>query len=336
MSAHNRPSTEIDLTDDAALLATVAARAPSLHNSQPWLLHVAGRVVELRADPTRRLWVTDPDGRQQHLSLGAALFALRLGLAALRYDHVVELLPEPADPDLVARLAVTGRRDPSPDETVLFAELDRRRTVRTAFTGAAVPVPLQVALTHHAVLAGADLRWVDAAGERAGVGALVAAAERQQQADPAYRAELAAWTGPEVLQAGAGVPPGAFGADPVVGYAAPFPPRDFAGGRHRDPARPLDPLEDRPTVVALTTPTDRPRDWLAGGQALLRVLLVAGAAGLAGSQLNQPLELPALRQQLRDELRLPGWPQVLLRLGRPIGPIPPPTPRREPVEILID
>ena len=42
--------------------------------------------------------------------------------------------------------------------------------------------------------AGAGLRWVEGPGERIGVAALVAAAERLQQRDPAYLAELDRWT----------------------------------------------------------------------------------------------------------------------------------------------
>jgi hypothetical protein len=327
--------TDSGLADEAALLATVAARAPSLHNSQPWRLRVTGRVVELRADPARHLPVADPGRRQLHLSLGAALFALRLGLAGLDHDHDVQILPDPADPDLVARLVVTGRRPPTPAELDLLTGLDLRQTVRTAFTDRVVPVWLQVALTDHAAAEGAVLRWVTAPGERRGVGALVALAERQQQADPAFRAELAAWTDPETLAGGAGIPAAAFGADALVGHAAPFPLRDFAGGARTRVDRPTRPLESEPTVVALSTGTDRPRDWLAGGQALLRVLLAASATGLAGSQLNQPIEVPALRQQLRDELRLTGWPQVLLRLGYPNGPVPPQAPRRPVPDVLI-
>jgi hypothetical protein len=67
----------------------------------------------------------------------------------------------------------------------------------------------------------------------------------------------------------------------------------------------------------------------------MRVLLAAAADWYVASYLNQPLELPGLRQQLRDELRLDGWPQMILRLGRPAGPLPPPTPRRPASDLLL-
>src|SRR6266536_1924777 len=89
-----------------------------------------------------------------------------------------------------------------------------------------------------------------------------------------------------------------------------------------------------PAVVALTTPGDGPADWLRAGQALHRLLLVASAAGVCSSYLNQPLEIDRLRTQVREELRLDGHPQLILRLGRPAGPPHALTPRRPLTEML--
>jgi hypothetical protein len=66
----------------------------------------------------------------------------------------------------------------------------------------------------------------------------------------------------------------------------------------------------KPLVAVLATATDSADDWLRGGQALMRVLLAAAGDGYVASYLNQPIEVPGLRQQLRDELRLadrPSW-----------------------------
>ncbi len=180
---------------------------------------------------------------------------------------------------------------------------------------------------------GAGLRWVAAPGERVGVSALVTAAERLQQRDSAYLAELDRWT--TAAHADEGVPPHAFGVSAAAGHAAEFPHRDSAGGTRTIPPRPATPLEPHPVVTVLHTPTDWPDDWLRGGQALMWLLLTAAADGYVASYLNQPLELPGLRQQLRDELRLAGWPQLILRLGRAAGPVPPQAPRRPAGELLI-
>ena len=324
-----------DLRPRAEALAAVAGAAPSLHNAQPWRFRVGHDHIDVLLDRTRLLPVVDPKTRQAHLGLGTAVFLLRLALSTM--DRAVEVVPWPdsGQPDLVVRLVAGGRHAATDEDRRLLAALPARRTVRTPFTDATVPVGLQVAWRDLTEAEGADLRWVAAPGERVGVSALVTAAERLQQRDPAYLAELDRWTAAAHLDEGAGVPPEAFGVSAAVGHAAEFPLRDFAGGTRTIPPRPVGPLEQHPVVTVLHTPADRTDDWLCAGQALMRLLLAAAAEGYAASYLNQPLELPGLRQQLRDELRLSGWPQLILRLGRPAGPLPPPTPRRPAGELLI-
>jgi hypothetical protein len=230
---------------------------------------------------------------------------------------------------------VVGEREATDEELRLAAAVPRRRTVRTPFREGEVPLPLRVAWREHAEAEGGVLRWVERIGERSGVARLVAEADRQQQHEPAYLEELRRWTAPEGVAEGVGVPTSTFGVTPEGGHAAEFTLRDFGAGRPSDEQRHAGPLEERPLVAVLATGADSAADWLRGGQALMRVLLAAADDGYVASYLNQPIEVPRLRQQLRDELRLAGRPQLVMRLGRPSRPLPPPTPRRPPAELLL-
>src|SRR6188472_3350295 len=84
------------------LIAT-AARAPSVHNTQPWRFKVSRYTIELYADPRRKLRV-DPLGREMLISRGAAVFGLRLAVRSLGYLPQVELLPDPDRLRLLARM----------------------------------------------------------------------------------------------------------------------------------------------------------------------------------------------------------------------------------------
>ena len=92
--------------------------------------------------------------------------------------------------------------------------------------------------------------------------------------------------------------------------------------------------EPAPALLAICTPSDHRADWLRAGQALHHALLAASAAGVAGSFVTELIEVPLLRRQLRSKVDLPGCPQVLLGLGRPQEPLPPPSPRRSVAEVL--
>jgi hypothetical protein len=88
-------------------------------------------------------------------------------------------------------------------------------------------------------------------------------------------------------------------------------------------------------VLAICTPNDHRADWMRAGQALHHALLAASAAGMAGSFLSSVIEVPLLRRQLRRDADLPGCPQVLLGLGRPREPLPPPSPRRPVADVVL-
>ena len=71
---------------------TLACRAPSLHNSQPWRW-IADGALHLFADRTRLVPATDSSGREMILSCGAVLDHLRVAIAAAGWDTTVDRFP---------------------------------------------------------------------------------------------------------------------------------------------------------------------------------------------------------------------------------------------------
>ena len=84
-----------DLAERAGYLVEVAARAPSVHNTQPWRFTVTGQAIELYADASRQL-MEDLAGREMIISCGAALFGLRLAVRSLGYGPRSTCSPNPA------------------------------------------------------------------------------------------------------------------------------------------------------------------------------------------------------------------------------------------------
>ena len=89
--------------DQVEYLISTAARAPSVHNTQPWRFKVGRYTIELYADLRRKLRV-DPLGREMLISCGAAVFGLRLAVRSLGYLPQVDLLPDPTRLRLLARV----------------------------------------------------------------------------------------------------------------------------------------------------------------------------------------------------------------------------------------
>src|SRR5258707_4180622 len=96
-----RSAAELALTHgDMAFLVATAARAPSVHNTQPWKFRVRRNAVELLADPSRKLHRIDPVGRELMISCGGALFGLRLGPRKVRFLATAPFPPGTVQPRL--------------------------------------------------------------------------------------------------------------------------------------------------------------------------------------------------------------------------------------------
>ena len=338
------PRRPVDLRQHAEEIAQAGARAPSHHNAQPWAFRVLPGAVEIHADRSRRLPVADPEDRQLFLGVGAAVYGVRLALAVLGLRPVVRLTRDDARPDLAATVMASGQADPAqPAEPADAAdsaearrhrELGRRQTVRGPFTDEPLPSALRAELASEVDKEGAALYWAVAEESRRVLAALIAAADREQRADLDLRAELVRSVGPAAERRQAGIPLASLGrAAAPTGTEVGFQMRDFSAG-DPDLGAPTHRAEAHPGIAVLHTNADERADWLRGGQAMHRLLLAASAAGYQASFLNQPLEVPRIREELRRALGLPGHPQVVLRLGRPRDPLPPPTPRLPVSDVL--
>ena len=126
------------LAGHARLLITAAARAPSVHNTQPWRFRVSPDTVELWTDPRRKLRA-DPSGREMLISCGAALFGLRLAVRSLGYQPVVDLLPDPGRFRLLARVSLGAAKPMTVAEREMVRALPHRHTHRGAFGSGRLP-----------------------------------------------------------------------------------------------------------------------------------------------------------------------------------------------------
>jgi hypothetical protein len=183
--------------DTAQILHHAAQRAllaPSVHNTQPWTFVVHDRSLEIHADAGRQLTVLDPRGRQLAISCGCALFNAQVAVAAAGYEAVVERLPDPDRPALIARVRV-GRENRALRIAGLDPSIDERRTNRRAYEESEpVPETLIHELMSAAGAEGAHLVPVRSPAHRIIVAELTELAERIEQTDPRYLDELRAWT----------------------------------------------------------------------------------------------------------------------------------------------
>jgi nitroreductase len=330
-----RKAEELTTSDALSTCLRAAAAAPSIHNTQPWLFHVTGAAdddlrgarIDVRVDRRRQLGVLDPDGREMFVSVGAALFNLRVALAAAGYGTTVHRTPK-AEPDVAARVLVGDAEEPSGAALALNAAIPRRHTNRRPFADRQVPYGTMEELRGAATAEHASL--LDVGPElRDAVLGLTRSAEQRMRQDPAYLRELAAWTNPSSVGRADGMPRHVLG--PRVKNAA-LPLRDLGLGLGLPTS--IVEFEADPALVLLYTPDDTVTDWLRAGEALQRIWLTATVRDLAVTPMSQLTEISALRALLSDTgTRYVA--QMVLRIGYPLSPALP-TPRRPLTELLGD
>ncbi|MBX6381894.1 MAG: nitroreductase family protein [Microbispora sp.] len=300
----------------AARAAVEAALwAPSIHNTQPWAFGVSGDEISLRADPDRKLRISDPSGRQMTISCGAALFNVRITLQALGYEPHVRRIPDPERPLLLATVRVRPGREPGEHTRLLHAEIERRRTHRSGFTALPVPDRLVDALVAEAAAEDGHLMPVGSEAAARVLAALTGAAQDVQSQDRAFVLELLRWARPPGSSRRDGVPEAGYPADLRRMYPQHFAQRDYARGHEWGTASDARVSTSTGLVALLTTAGDRREDWLRAGEALQRMLLFASAYGLSAAFHTQALEMPELREFIRRHLCSGEPPQMLMRLG---------------------
>ena len=117
---------------------TLATRAPSVPNSQPWHWIIGPRSLHLYADPSRHLSHTDPDRRDLILSCGAVLHHCAVALAAAGWHARIRRLPDSGDPDRLADIEV-NRQPPDELDVMLATAIPGRRTDRRHYGSWPVP-----------------------------------------------------------------------------------------------------------------------------------------------------------------------------------------------------
>ena len=311
-------------------LVRVATLAANGHNAQPWTFRLGDNRIDILPDFTRRTEVVDPDDHHLYVSLGCAAENLVIATGA----H-----GRPADASIESNretsIEITLQTGP-PTDDALYRAIPIRQSTRSVYDGRPV--------------SGADLALLKAAAQQDGVSVLIFTEPSQREAilefvvegntaqmdDPDFVAELRDWlrfspthaveTGDGLFSVCTGNPamPEAIGN--LVFEA--FFTKDGENDKYRDHIR-----SSAGVAVFIGDGAD-PAHWINVGRSFERFALQATALGIRNAHVNQPIEVPAIRDEFARWLGMPdARPDLVVRFGR--APTLPMSLRR-PVEAVID
>ena len=298
---------------DSLCMVACATKAPSGHNTQPWLFEIREGEITIRPNLEKRLPVVDADDRELFISLGCA--AENLCIAASKLHYLSELAV--ADD---GSIAIRLKRSETLVADPLFDHIDQRQTNRSIYSGKEIPEDI---LSHilqdfenyqsHHIHA-----WPRTSKTFGMLAQYVADGNTVQMNDAAFKAELLSWirfnrshaerTGDGLSYAALEAPSlPAWISRPIVRAMLNSKKQNTSDGQK---------IRSSSHLVLLTSQENTQPAWIETGRILQRLLLHLTRAGLAHAYLNQPCEVPALNHKLRAELLGNAeFAQILLRIG---------------------
>lgn len=310
---------------DLLRYATLAANG---HNTQPWRFAVTDGGVRLHPDLLRRTPVVDPDDHHLFASLGCAAENLAIAARARGLGGVVAA--EAPEAGLAVDLS-PGAAEAQP----LLDAIPLRQSTRGLYDGSSLDKGEVARLVDAAAAHGVEALVIEERPKVEAVLALVLEGNGLQIADPDFVRELKAWirfNPAQAARSGDGLFTGASGNPSLPGWLGPrlF---DLVFTAEAENEKYAAQVRSSAALVVLVAPENAPRGWVAAGRACQRLMLQATVDGLKCAFLNQAVEVPAMRAELRSLLGLgERRPNLVLRLGR--GPAMPRSLRRPVAEVL--
>jgi hypothetical protein len=326
-----RHSDSTDLPPSSVLreLVRYATLAANSHNTQPWQFRLSDRTILVLPDPRRRLPTVDPDDHHMFASLGCAVENIVQAARAFGLRAVPSYDP--------GACGIRVDLDAAPlERTDLFDAIIHRQSTRADYDGRSVPPE--------------HLRLLEAAGHGDGVRMLLFA-ERQQREeilsylvagndaqidDVKFMEELVSWirfSYDDALSTRDGLFSKCSGNPVMPGWIGRLIfsqvfRKDAQNSKYESQ------LRNSSGVAVFVSDKNEPAYWAEAGRCCQRFALQATALQLRHAFINQPVEVPAVREQFATYLGIGGRrADLVMRFG--YGPELPKSLRRPAERVIL-
>lgn len=297
---------------DFLFMVEYAIKAPSGHNTQPWLFRINENSIEIHPNFDRALPVVDFDNRELFISLGCALENLCITALEKGYDYDVEL----------TKTGIITVYLSSPDTSgynSLFQQIPLRQTNRSIYNGKQIPEENIAELREVINDENINIRFYKhGTPEFDAIRNYIEQGNRIQMQDKAFKKELKEWMrfnrkhsektndGLSYLVFGAPNLP-RFISKSIIGQAV----NEWLQVKEDNKK-----IASASHLVLFTTQNDNIPEWIDLGRNLQRFLLKSTELNIIHSYFNQPNEVRELSVKMAESLGLAGeYPTILLRMG---------------------
>lgn len=264
---------------------------------RPWQFRLADQQVELSAAPNPSSAAADSDDREMMIRCGAALFHFKLALKRYGCLGRVELFPDLAEATLVARIHCGVSSPAAVQDVALFDAMARKRNKSTSWSEPPISESVLEAIQSAAT---GEKAWLEFSQCDASRDRLVTLAESNAKvpAVAGYRlaqtepSRVAQWTRPLLTFV--------VGAGDAKKYTV-------EPGQKR--------ASEMAALAVIKTKTDDKHGWLATGEAMARVRLLARTSEISSQVFDQGFQNRRLREVLRMTIGRKGFVQAIMGFG---------------------
>lgn len=299
--------------DDILFILEQTVKAPSGHNTQPWLFRIEENRIRICPDLNKCLPVVDSGNRELFISMGCA--AENLFWAAMKCGyHTVFDIQEEGEISVI----LSSEEESDRSDIDLFNQISIRQTNRRIYSGSKVPASVIRELESIVVNEEADIYLYSNGSEQFHLlENYIIRGNSQQLQDRLFKNELKQWmryNRRHDQRTKDGLSYSVFGAPNLPRFISESimsiclnPNIQNRSDRKK--------IESSSHFALFTIPEDDVAHQIVLGRILQRFLLSTARLGIACAFMNQPCEITGLSGQLRQKLNLSGHPAILLRIG---------------------
>ncbi|MDG6243925.1 MAG: hypothetical protein QCH31_05980 [Methanolobus sp.] len=299
---------------DMQQLIHYATMAPSGHNTQAWIFRIKQEdMIRICPDLTRSLHVVDPQDRELYISIGCALENLVIAAAHQGYEASPAPLSGNGSVDVLLKPVSYKAIN-----KVLFDAIPERQSTRSRYDGSPIPKAELQKLSSFPLEEGVRAIIVTEPEKIERIIGLVRDGNNIQMNNPAFMQELISWirfNRKEVDMYRDGLSFEATGSPHVPRTVGKLFVKLFLNARTQS-KKDENNIRSSSALLAVVSENNDIDSWIRTGRSFERLALYATSLGIKNAHINQPCEVPELKDRLQELLSLGSrHPQLLLRLG---------------------
>lgn len=296
--------------EDLLFMVERATKAPSGHNTQPWLFKINIDSIEVHPNFAKSLPIVDPHNRELFISLGCAIENLRIAATVRGYNSTISI----AD-NGVTTIGFSENETCS----ALFEQIVRRQTNRRVYNGLSINDSTIQELCSIFSEEGVYLHcYKKGSAEFNAISDAIRKGNMIQMSDSSFIKELKSWmryNKSEATKSCDGLSYAVFGAPNLPRWISKSIIASVLNGKSQNRSDEKK-IRSSSHFALFTTSMNTITEWINLGRYLQRFLLTCTKMGIASSFLNPPCELRELSELLAQSLTILGeYPTIILRLG---------------------